>query len=74
VQVFGEVHPDFEREAGRLGLPVLKRPLSALAKSNGLKEKAAYLVRPDSHIALSMEHQDGSVLSAFLQRNGLTLA
>lgn len=73
LQIFGETNPDFEREADRLGLPVLELPMSSLAKSNGVKEKAAYLVRPDSHIALPMEHQDCSVLSAFLQRNDLKL-
>jgi hypothetical protein len=73
LQIFGDANPDFEREAGRLGLPFLKLPISSLGKSNGVKERAAYLIRPDSHIALAIEHQDSSVLLAFLQRNGLTL-
>lgn len=74
VQVFGEASADFEREAGRAGIPVLGFPYSALAKSNGVKAHVAYLVRPDSHIALVMEHQDPDVLLGFLQRHGLTLA
>jgi 2-polyprenyl-6-methoxyphenol hydroxylase-like FAD-dependent oxidoreductase len=73
IQIFQHPNPDLEVEASRLGLPICQFPFSSLAKTNGVKEEAAYLVRPDCHIALPMEHQNPYLLSEFLKRNGINL-
>lgn len=74
IQIFGEANPQLQREAQRLGVAVRTFAFTQRAKTNAIRQGAAYLVRPDGHIALPMEHQDPSVLTAFCKRNGLSLA
>lgn len=73
VEIYGDVSDEFAGEAKRLGLPIEKFAMTELATRNGLKKNTAYLVRPDTHIALVLEQQDASALLSFMNRIGLTL-
>ena len=41
------------------------------AEQAGFERDAAYLVRPDGHVALAMPRQDAATLGAFAARIGL---
>lgn len=73
LEIYGEVSVEFANEARNLGLPIEQFALTKHAESNGLKKNAAYLVRPDTHIALVLKEQNPAVLSSFMSRLGLTL-
>lgn len=73
IQIYGEVSVEFAREAKQLGLPIETFALTKHAERSGLKMNAAYLVRPDTHVALVLKEQDPAALSSFVRRIGLTL-
>jgi hypothetical protein len=73
VQVFGTVSGSLKSEARKLGLSVQSFDFNARAEANGLQQGSAYLVRPDSHIAVILPDQDPKILQAYMERIGLNL-
>lgn len=73
LQIYGEVSREFAGEAKKLGLPVEKFALTKHAERNGIRKNAAYLVRPDTHIALVLDEQDPVALTSFMSGLGLSL-
>lgn len=73
LEIYGEVSDEFASEAKKRGLPIETFAFTHHAKSNGLRMNAAYLVRPDAHIALALKEQDPAALSSFMEQIGLTL-
>jgi 2-polyprenyl-6-methoxyphenol hydroxylase-like FAD-dependent oxidoreductase len=74
LEVYGDVNAEFAQNAQQLGLTVERFTLTPRASRNGLVEHAAYLVRPDMHIALALEQQSSQALVDYLKRNELSFA
>ena len=71
LQVYGGVDPDLARVAAGLGVAVDGFDWDGAAEQAGFGRDAAYLVRPDGHVALAMPQQDPAALGAFAARIGL---
>ncbi|MBI0533964.1 monooxygenase [Roseomonas sp. KE2513] len=71
VQVHGEAHAALAAEAEELSLPLHRFDWSDGAERAGFARGAAYLVRPDGHIALAMEPRATGRLRAYARKHGL---
>jgi 2-polyprenyl-6-methoxyphenol hydroxylase-like FAD-dependent oxidoreductase len=71
VHIYGEVKRSFETACGRLGLPVHRFEWNKATETSGFARDAAYLVRPDGHVALAMAEQIAQDLEGYVQRHGL---
>jgi 2-polyprenyl-6-methoxyphenol hydroxylase-like FAD-dependent oxidoreductase len=70
-QVFGEANPAFAAEAASLGLSLDVFPWSRSAYRAGLRQGAAYVLRPDGHVGLASPRQEATRLRAYLAQHGL---
>ncbi|MET0323074.1 MAG: FAD-dependent monooxygenase [Duganella sp.] len=68
LHVYGAVTPQLAALAQLLHLPLRAWPWSAAAEHAGLLQDAAYLVRPDMHVALALPRQETDVLHDLLMR------
>jgi hypothetical protein len=71
LHIYGEPAPELLDEARVLKLPVHCYTYNVAAKLAGLGRDAAYLVRPDGHIALALHLQESGALRALALRLGL---
>ena len=71
IQIHGTTSPALAEVAARRGLPVDRLDWSAAAAEAGLAPDAAYLLRPDGHVALALADQDVARLEAYAVRLGL---
>ena len=71
LHIYGEAAPELLDEARVLKLPVHCYTYNVAAKLAGLGRDAAYLVRPDGHIALALHLQESGALRALALRLGL---
>ena len=71
LQAYGKLDPDLGREAAGLGVAVDRFDWDAAAAEAGFGRDAAYLVRPDGHVALAMARQGAAALGAYAGRIGL---
>lgn len=71
LHVYGAVDPQLAALATALHLPLRAWPWSDAAEHAGLLQDAAYLVRPDMHVALALPRQETDVLQALIARLGL---
>jgi len=68
VHIYGEVQQALRDSAARCEIPLHVFPWNAAAREAGSAKNAAYLVRPDGHVALADSKQDANVLERFLER------
>jgi hypothetical protein len=68
VHVYGRPDPALAAAAQALRLPLRAYPWSATAGRAGLLEDAAYLVRPDMHVALALPRQELDSLRELVSR------
>ena len=73
VHGFGDLPAPFRDAAGALGLPVYAFTWGDDAARAGFRRGAAYLVRPDGHVALAMASPDRAQLWDYAGRLGLNL-
>jgi 2-polyprenyl-6-methoxyphenol hydroxylase-like FAD-dependent oxidoreductase len=71
LHVYGRVDPVLAAAAQALHLPLHAFPWSEDAAHAGLLEDAAYLVRPDMHVALALPRQEVDVLQELATRFAL---
>lgn len=71
LHIYGAPAPELLDEARILKLPVHCYTFNVAAKQAGLGRDAAYLVRPDGHIALALHQQESGALRALALRLGL---
>ena len=71
LQVYGDLDPGLARPADGLGVGVERFDWDGAAERAGFGRDAAYLVRPDGHVALAMARGDAAALGAFAARVGL---
>ena len=74
LHVYGSVRAETAAAARALNLPCFEYTWSGPAEHAGLGKDAAYLVRPDGHVALALPDQDVARLRSFVQQHGLTFA
>ncbi len=76
MHVYGKLAESLKTACRELRLALHAFAWSAGAKEAGLKQDAAYLVRPDGYVALAVERQDNAPeeLEKFAQANALTFA
>ena len=74
VQLHGTVRPDFAADLAALGLALDACPWTDAADAAGLRRDAAYLLRPDGHVALHDPHQDSRRLRDYATAHGLDFA
>ena len=67
MHVYGDLDTAFAAACRQLNLPVHAFPWSDEGKTAGLQRDAAYLVRPDGHIALASSEQSAETLENFLK-------
>ncbi|MYM27636.1 NAD(P)-binding protein [Duganella sp. CY15W] len=68
IHVYGQASPVLTAAAQALRLPLHAYPWSEQAAHAGLLQDAAYLVRPDMHVALAMPRQETDVLQELAVR------
>jgi 2-polyprenyl-6-methoxyphenol hydroxylase-like FAD-dependent oxidoreductase len=68
LHVYGKTDPLLDAAARALRLPLHAWPWSEAAHEAGLLEDAAYLVRPDMHVALALPRQELDALRALIER------
>jgi 2-polyprenyl-6-methoxyphenol hydroxylase-like FAD-dependent oxidoreductase len=73
VHVYGSPPPELAPAAARLGLPLFTFTWSASAERAGLARNAAYLIRPDGHVALADPAARADRLEKYLELHGLRL-
>lgn len=74
LHIYGESRPEFISAAEQFDLPVHQFPWSESARDAGVRQGAAYLVRPDGYVALALENAgEADELSALVQRWRLRL-
>ncbi len=74
LHIYGEASPEFIAAAEQLNLPVYQFGWNEGADEAGLRQGAAYLVRPDGYVALALANADeAGELSAFVRRWQLRL-
>ncbi|RWA83391.1 FAD-dependent monooxygenase [Mesorhizobium sp.] len=66
VHVYGEVNCDFRAMLAPSGIPVHAFAWSDVAEKAGLQRDAAYLVRPDGHVALASPVQEAAAFQRYL--------
>ncbi|RZU02897.1 FAD-dependent monooxygenase [Rivibacter subsaxonicus] len=71
IHVYGSASPSLAAAARRLGLPIDRFAWDAAALQAGLECDAAYLLRPDGHVALAWSDQGVARLEAFIDRLAL---
>ena len=71
LHVYGAVDPQLAALATALRLPLRAWPWTEAAEQAGLLEDAAYLLRPDMHVALALPRQETDVLQELIARWGL---
>ncbi|MRX09013.1 NAD(P)-binding protein [Pseudoduganella sp. FT25W] len=74
LHVYGQTDPLLAAAAQALRLPLHAWPWSDAAAHAGLLENAAYLVRPDMHVALALPRQEVDVLQELAARFALRFA
>jgi 2-polyprenyl-6-methoxyphenol hydroxylase-like FAD-dependent oxidoreductase len=68
LHIYGEIKEGLETACRQLGLPAHVFAWSDGAADAGIKRDAAYLVRPDGHVALASSEQSAPSLNAFVDR------
>jgi len=68
VHVYGEAQAALRDTAARHQIPLHVFAWNATTRAAGLSKDAAYLVRPDGHVALADSKQDADALERFLMR------
>jgi len=68
LHVYGQTDPRLAAAAQAFKLPLHAWPWSEAAAEAGLLRDAAYLVRPDMHVALAMPRQEVDVLQELAAR------
>jgi hypothetical protein len=71
LHVYGELKGDLNDACANQGLPIHVFEWNAATESSGFLRDAAYLVRPDGHVALAMAKQSTDALQAFVHQHGL---
>lgn len=66
VHVYGEVNAEFRAMLASTGIPVHAFAWSETAAKAGLQKDAAYLVRPDGHVALASPVQEAAGFQRYL--------
>ena len=74
LQVHGGQTAAVMRAATSLALPLDAFPWSERAHAAGLARGAAYLLRPDGHVALAWDGREPAPLDAYVARQGLRFA
>ena len=74
LHIYGQADHSTIDVAGRLGVPVHQFPWSEAARGADVCRDAAYLVRPDGHVALALEPGEGGCeLTDYVTRWGLQI-
>ncbi len=74
LHIYGEACAEFITAAEQFNLPVFRFKWNASAHKAGLRQGAAYLVRPDGYVAVALEDADrADELGAFVRRWQLRL-
>ena len=68
VHVYGTIEENFRASVSGAGIPIIAFPWTASAAEAGLVMNAAYLVRPDGHLAWVGERQDGEAFRKYVER------
>jgi hypothetical protein len=68
IHVYGDAQPSLGDAAARREIPLRVFPWNTAASTAGLAKDAAYLLRPDGHVAQANPHQDADLLERFLDR------
>uniref|UniRef100_Q01RR3 Monooxygenase, FAD-binding n=1 Tax=Solibacter usitatus (strain Ellin6076) TaxID=234267 RepID=Q01RR3_SOLUE len=68
LHVYGTLTPELAMACAELGLPVQTFAWTEAADHGGIKRDAAYLVRPDGHVALAAPEQSVTALKSFVDR------
>jgi hypothetical protein len=71
LHVYGSFNPALSQAAAGLGVVADVFPWDSAARQVGLGANAAYLIRPDGHVALAMAEQDPAELRSFAAGIGL---
>lgn len=71
LHVYGQATEALHQASGSIGVDVDSFAWTDAAQAMGLKRDAAYLVRPDGHVALALTDQDAAALIAYATRIGL---
>ena len=71
LHVYGSLSPALAQAAASLGVTADVFPWDNAAKQAGLGADAAYLIRPDGHVAVAMAEQDPAELRSFAAGIGL---
>lgn len=72
LHIYGEPGPELVAAASALSLPLQVFPTDEQVRRLGLEPGAAYLVRPDGHVALAMARPEATQLEAYVRRHGLS--
>ena len=72
LHIYGKIERMLASEAEKLGLAVHRFDWSEVAEHAGLKQDAAYLVRPDGYVALALAKPTAEALTAFVGKFSLT--
>ena len=72
LHVYGDVGADLARAAADAGIGMDRFAWNKAADEAGLARDAAYLVRPDGHVALALADQDAARLRAYAGGIGLS--
>ncbi|MDK1493128.1 FAD-dependent monooxygenase [Sinorhizobium sp. 7-81] len=67
VHVYGAASPAFRAALAPTGIPVHAFPFTPAAAEAGLSRDAAYLLRPDGHVAVAVEAQDPAPLLRYIE-------
>jgi 2-polyprenyl-6-methoxyphenol hydroxylase-like FAD-dependent oxidoreductase len=68
VHVYGTIEENFRVSVSGTGIPIIAFPWTAAADEAGLVMNAAYLIRPDGHLAWISERQDGEAFRKYVER------
>lgn len=71
LHVTGKPASALDTQAAALGLPVHRFEWTAAAQHAGFADGAAYLVRPDGHVALALQGDVAGQVTRWAQRHGL---
>ncbi|RWA69444.1 MAG: hypothetical protein E5X49_24810 [Mesorhizobium sp.] len=71
VHVYGEVNCDFRGMIAPSGIPIHAFAWTDAAGKTGLQRDAAYLVRPDGHVALASPVQEAAAFQRYLAGLGI---
>jgi len=71
VHVYGETQDAFGIACGEIALPLHTFAWNDAVADTGLKRDAAYMIRPDGHVALALPEQSPTKLKRYVDRLGL---